>query len=251
MERPRICKIGANYIRRLLVTFLFILQAHAFVVSKERCQYGAKATNGSFLKAENDNVKTFHFGAGCFWAPADQLRSIDGIVSTVVGYCGDDSYDNEKKTKLSYETVCGGRTSLVEAVQVKYDSTKLSFEDMMFLFKQVNTAEWNNKRQYQGVLFNSDEEEIKLIQKFLKENPQVVATTEPMTKFFWKAEKYHQDYWFKWKLRLATFFVIIGLVNSFGGDQSQILLNTICYGSIGLTLLERRVGNNVEKDRVK
>jgi len=195
------------------------------------------------MSAKSPNVKTFHFGAGCFWAPADKIKSMPGIISASVGYCGDDNI----KTTPSYEGVCSGRTKLVEAVRVEYDANQLSFQELLPIFDEVNTAQWGTKRQYEGIVFTSSEEEAEIANKFLQENKQVVARVEPMSNAFYKAEKYHQDYWFKWRTRIPLLVVSLALVGQFGGDRSQTIYNIVCYAFIGFTLLERKVDTAVDK----
>ena len=193
--------------------------------------------------SKSQNIKTFHMGAGCFWAPADNIKNKRGIISASVGYCGDDSV----QTTPNYESVCGGRTKLVEAVRVEYDADALEFEDLLKMFNEVNTAEYGNKRQYAGVIFTSSDEERAIAENFLQENRSTVATVEPMSQLFYKAEKYHQNYWAKWRLRVPLLIVTLFVGGKFGGDYSQTIYNSICYGFIAFTLLERKVGTSVDK----
>jgi len=189
------------------------------------------------------DIKTFHFGAGCFWAPADKIKSKPGIISASVGYCGDDVITNTP----SYEQVCGGYTRLVEAVRVEYDANQLSFEELLPLFSEVNTAEYGNKRQYAGIIFTSSPEESKIATNFLEENKQVVATVEEMSDTFYTAENYHQDYWLKWRTRIPLLVGSLFLIAKLGGDMSQTIYNVVCYSFIAFTLLERRFDTKVEK----
>jgi len=196
------------------------------------------------------NVKSFHIGAGCFWEPADKLRDVDGIVSTTVGYCGDD----EPFASLpSYETVCSGRTKLVEAVRVEYDSNQLSYSDMLSLFSEVNTAQSGNKRQYQGIIFTSSKDEAAQANDFVLNDDSAIATVEPMSSVFYSAEGYHQNYWVKWRTRVVAIILTIVLVGYFDNTEviasevSQQVWNYICYGLIGFSLLERRIDSKKEK----
>ena len=198
----------------------------------------------SAVSPSSSKTKTFHFGGGCFWAPADNLRNVPGIVSTSVGYCGDDTPFGKAPT---YEKVCNGRTNLVEAVRVEYDPDQLSYEDLLGQFAKVNTAEWANKRQYRGIIFTASNEEKQIASTFLDEdvNKSIVAVIEPMSKTFYTAEKYHQNYWAKWRIRLPTLLGTILLINSYGGDligmdYSQKLYNVVIWGFILFTLFERR-----------
>jgi len=192
----------------------------------------------------SSTIKTCHFGAGCFWAPADNLQNVPGIISTSVGYCGDDAKFNSPP---NYDRVCNGRTNLVEAVRVEYDSEQLKYSDMLSLFAKVNTAEYGNKRQYKGIVFTSSREEEKIAAQFLEMNKGVVAEVEPMSKSFYKAEKYHQDYWSKWRIRIAfivTSFAIAG--NLLPDDLGEKFFFGIFYSFVAFTMLERRIDTSIE-----
>ena len=192
--------------------------------------------------SNNNNIKSFHFGGGCFWAPDDNLKNKPGIISSSVGYCGDDTPFRKIPT---YDKICGGRTNLVEAVRVEYDATQVSYEDMLNYFAEVNTAEWANKRQYKGIIFTSDKDESKKAVSFLKQNIGVVAEVEPMSKMFYKAERYHQNYWGKWRTRGLSLLAVLGGVGTYGeeylGDAlSQKVYNGLIFGFVLFTLVERR-----------
>lgn len=204
-----------------------------------------KTTDAFSMKAAapSKNIKTFHFGAGCFWAPADNIKNKKGIISTSVGYCGDD----DVKDTPTYEQVCGGRTKLVEAVRVEYDAEELSFQDLLAMFSDVNTAQYGNKRQYDGIIFVSSKEEASDAEEFLQMNKSIVAKVEPMSNVFYTAEKYHQDYWAKWRIRIPLLVATLFLGGKFGGDMSQTIYNTICYAFIGFTLIERKIDTSVDK----
>jgi peptide-methionine (S)-S-oxide reductase len=189
------------------------------------------------------NIKTFHFGAGCFWAPADKIKSRAGILSTSVGYCGDDNI----QFTPTYESVCSGKSKLVETVRVEYDSSQLTFEDLLQMFSEVNTSKRGNKRQYEGIVFVSSDEEAEIANAFLRDRKDVVATVEPMSATFYKAEPYHQDYWSKLRIRISILVITLAFVGKYGGDMSQITYNILCYSFIGFTLLERKFDAKVDK----
>jgi methionine-S-sulfoxide reductase len=176
------------------------------------------------------------------WEPADKIKGLPGILSTTVGYCGDDSVNGAP----SYEKVCSGRTNLVEAVRIEYDPSILSYPELLEIFSSVNTAVRGGSRQYQGIIFVQSEEEATTAKNFLDANEQVVAKIEPMSTKFFKAEKYHQDYWSKFRLRIPIFVSSLLIAGRFGGDMSQTINNIICYGFIAFLLLERRIDNSVD-----
>jgi len=184
------------------------------------------------------------FVSCCFqsWKPADKIKDIPGVLTTTVGYCGDDSVNGVP----SYEKVCSGRTNLVETVRVEYDPSIVSYSELLQIFSTVNTAVRGSSRQYEGVVFVQSKEEAQVAKKFLDSNKQVVAKIEPMSSKFFKAEKYHQDYWSKFRLRIPIFVSSLLITGQLGGDLRQTINNFICYGFIAFLLLERRIDNSVD-----
>ena len=76
-------------------------------------------------KLEQPVLEKATFGAGCFWGVEAAFRQIKGVVSTSVGYSGG-NYLNP-----SYHDVCTGRTGHAEVVQVVYDPTRISYDDLL------------------------------------------------------------------------------------------------------------------------
>jgi peptide-methionine (S)-S-oxide reductase len=68
------------------------------------------------------------FGAGCFWAVEVAFRQVPGVTDATVGYAGG------TVAEPSYQQVCTGRTGHAEVVQVEYDATKVSYEQLLDVF---------------------------------------------------------------------------------------------------------------------
>ena len=142
------------------------------------------------------------FGAGCFWGVEVLFKQAKGVKSTQVGYTGG-SYQNP-----TYQDVCSGKTGHAEAIQIEFDPSVISYEDLLMLFWSNHNPTTINQQgpdigeQYRSAVFFHSEEQEKEA-KTLKEKlqdaaikqfgKQIVTEIVPATKFF-KAEEYHQRY---------------------------------------------------------
>lgn len=142
------------------------------------------------------------FAAGCFWGVEELFRKIKGVTSTMVGYTGG-SFENP-----TYEDVCSGKTGHAEAIQVEYDPSEVSYEDLLMVFWSNHDPTTPNRQgpdigeQYRSaVFFHNPEQEAAA--KAMKERLQeaamkrfgrnIVTEIKPASTFY-KAEEYHQRY---------------------------------------------------------
>ncbi len=140
------------------------------------------------------------FGAGCFWGVEAAFRKIKGVTSTSVGYTGG-SLDGP-----TYEDVCTGRTGHAEVVEVEYDPSQVSYDDLLAVFWDIHDPTTLNRQgpdvgtQYRSVLFfhnaeqeaaaNKSKEKIQSSGRF----PRDIMTEITPTSQYYKAEDYHQQY---------------------------------------------------------
>jgi peptide-methionine (S)-S-oxide reductase len=142
------------------------------------------------------------FGSGCFWCSEDVFLKVNGVTSTAVGYMGG-SLENP-----TYEDVCTDRTGHAEVVQVEYDPSIVSYEELLAAFWGSHDPTTMNRQgpdvgaQYRSAVFFHDEGQEKAA-KAMKEKLQarfgkkkIVTEISPAPKF-WKAEEYHQKYYAK------------------------------------------------------
>jgi len=140
------------------------------------------------------------FGAGCFWNVEEEFLKIKGVVKTTVGYLGGD------KENPSYEDVCSGKTGHAEVVQVEYDPSIVSYDELIRVFWEIHDPTAFNRQgpdvgsQYRSVIFyHSPQQEKKakkakeLMQKSGRFHKDIVTQIEAATTFY-KAEEYHQKY---------------------------------------------------------
>ena len=155
------------------------------------------------LPEKNKKTELATFAAGCFWGVEAILRTIDGVLETTVGYTGG-HLENP-----TYEKVCTGQTGHVEAVQVKYDPSIVSYETLLDYFWRLHDPATLNHQgydvgiQYRSSIFYHNEYQKKTAEQSKtifdqSEAFQDKAVTEIIpAATFYKAEEYHQDYYAK------------------------------------------------------
>ncbi len=144
--------------------------------------------------------ETVVLAGGCFWGVEELLRKIPGVITTDVGYSGGED-DN-----ANYNIVKTGKSGHAEAVRIEFDSSKISFEQILEHFFKLHDPTTKNQQgndvgtQYRSVIFfQSDMQKEKSLMMIDRVNKSGVwkkpAVTEviPLKKFI-PAEDYHQDY---------------------------------------------------------
>ncbi len=151
-----------------------------------------------FVPAEN--LERAVFAAGCFWGVEHQLQQVDGVLQTTVGYTGGDS---EEPT---YAQVCSGSTGHAEAVEVLFDNSAVSYEELARLFFEIHDPTTPGRQgvdigsQYRSALFyttNEQRETASGLIDILRDRGYDVVTQLVPFEEFWPAEDYHQDYYNK------------------------------------------------------
>jgi len=143
------------------------------------------------------------FAAGCFWGVEAAFRRVKGVTSTAVGYIGGD-FKNP-----SYEDICLGTTGHAEAVQVEYDPSHVSYDDLLEVFWSSHDPTTLNRQgpdlgeQYRSAIFfhsseqkaQSESSKEKMQKSGRYKNPIVTEVTSAPE--FYRAEDYHQQYFEK------------------------------------------------------
>jgi len=149
---------------------------------------------------EGSNLELATLGGGCFWcleAVYDQLRGVTDVVS---GYSGGHVHEP------TYERVCAGTTGHAEVVQLKFDPSAISFEDILRVFFTIHDPTTLNRQgadvgtQYRSVIFYHTEEQKAVAEQLIASlgheklwSAPIVTEVEPFDRFY-PAEDYHQEY---------------------------------------------------------
>ncbi len=140
------------------------------------------------------------FAAGCFWGVEAEFRKIKGVVDTAVGYTGG-AFPNP-----TYKDVCTDRTGHAEAVQVEFDPSQVSYQQLLDHFWEMHDPTTLNRQgpdygtQYRSAIFFHNPEQEKLARS-AKEKLEssgrfgrtIVTEIRPASDFY-RAEEYHQRY---------------------------------------------------------
>jgi peptide-methionine (S)-S-oxide reductase len=159
--------------------------------------------------ASSGPIATATFAGGCFWCMEHHFDELDGVLSTTSGYTG-----GHKKVP-TYAEVSRGGTGHTEAVQVRYDPKKIGYVKLLEVFWSniypftANRQFCDAGSQYRPGIFYHDAEQKALSEKSQKAlqgsgrfDVSIVVEIAQATEFY-KAEKYHQDYYRKNPIRYA------------------------------------------------
>lgn len=140
------------------------------------------------------------FGNGCFWCTEAIFQQLEGVKKVTSGYSGG------HVVNPTYEQVCAKNTGHAEALQIVYDPTVISFDELLEVFWKTHDPTTLNRQgndvgpQYRSVIFYHDNSQKEKSEAYKAEldksgawpNP-VVTAIEPF-KNFYPAEDYHQNY---------------------------------------------------------
>jgi len=159
--------------------------------------------NSISLKFEpEENMKTQRaiFAGGCFWGVEYYMQKQSGVLKTTVGYTGG------HKDNPTYSEVCAGDTGYIEAVEVIFDPSRITYEDLAKLFFEIHDPTQIDRQgpdmgeQYRSVIFYTDGEQKRTAEKLigiLVKKGLTVATKLVKAEKIWTAEDHHQDYYRK------------------------------------------------------
>jgi len=144
------------------------------------------------------DIDTAIFAGGCFWGMEYYFENKKGVISTQVGYIGG------HKDHPTYEDVCSHTTGHIEALEVIFKPSQISYEDLATLFFEIHDPTQLNRQgpdigeQYKSAVFYRNEEQKKIAEQLisiLESKGYNVVTELIKATTFWPAEDYHQNYY--------------------------------------------------------
>lgn len=161
-------------------------------------RYCMNAVSLEKIKATTPVYETVVFGGGCFWCTEAIFQHLKGVIKVVSGYSGGHIKNP------TYKEVTSGLTGHAEVVEVTYDPTYISFEDLIKIHLTSHDPTTLNRQgadagtQYRSVIFFRNEKEKNIIQNVIKEvqpyfKDTIVTQVAPF-EYFYPAEDYHQNY---------------------------------------------------------
>ena len=149
----------------------------------------------------SNNIEVVTLASGCFWCTEAVFKRVNGVISAISGYSGG-SVDNP-----SYEQVCSGRTGQAEAVQVRFDPSIISLEQILEIFFYTHDPTTVNRQgndvgtQYRSAIFYNSQRQKDIANKIKNElgskgiySSSIVTEITPFSNFY-QAEEYHKDYY--------------------------------------------------------
>lgn len=149
----------------------------------------------------NKKIETATLANGCFWCTEAIFQRLKGVESVTSGFSG----GNIKNP--AYREVIIGRTGHAEAIEIKFDATIISFQEILDVFFSTHDPTTLNRQgydvgtQYRSAIFYHSEEQKNIAENFIKEltnakvfDAKIVTEVTEFTSFY-KAEDYHQDYY--------------------------------------------------------
>ncbi|MBI4808564.1 MAG: peptide-methionine (S)-S-oxide reductase MsrA [Nitrosomonadales bacterium] len=145
--------------------------------------------------------QTAVFAGGCFWGVDAVFKHVKGVTNVESGYAGGSA------ATANYERVSDGNTGHAEAVRVRFDPAKVSYQQLLQVFFSVAHDPTQLDRQgpdvgsqYRSVIFHTDAAQQKAVQDYIRQldaartfSVPIVTQVVPLVQFY-PAEDYHQNY---------------------------------------------------------
>jgi peptide-methionine (S)-S-oxide reductase len=145
-------------------------------------------------------TETAVLAGGCFWCLDAVYQKLEGVTAIECGY------SNGTKENPTYEEVCSGITKHAEVIKITYDTSKISYQELLEVFWRIHDPTTLNRQgndigtQYRSGIYYQNEAQ-RIIAFASKEAVKssglwegtIVTEIIPLNNYY-TAESYHQDY---------------------------------------------------------
>jgi peptide-methionine (S)-S-oxide reductase len=172
----------------------------------------AAVASGATLAAEEPPATAVAtLAGGCFWCMEPVFDALDGVISTTSGYTGG------ALRNPTYEEVSSGSTGHTEAIEVRYDPARVSYDRLLEVYWHNIDPTAENRQfcdrgtQYRTAIFYHDEAQRLAAERSRAELERsgafaaAIATDIVAAGPFYPAEDYHQDYYRKNPVRYQRY----------------------------------------------
>ncbi len=145
--------------------------------------------------------QTAVFAGGCFWCTEAVFEQVAGVDKVVSGYSGGDA------ANANYKAVSEGRTEHAESIEITYDSSRISYGQLLKIFfsvahdpTQLNRQGPDYGKQYRSAIFYANADQKRVAEAYIEQLSQAKVLSGPIVtqvvslKAFYPAETYHQDF---------------------------------------------------------
>ncbi len=158
-------------------------------------------------------------GGGCFWCTEAVYQQLIGVEKVVSGYSGGRIPDP------TYEQICEGNTGHAEVIRIQFDSTIVSYRDILEIFFTIHDPTTLNRQgndvgtQYRSVIYTHSAEQMATAREVIAAMAHVwdapIVTELQEAPVFYPAEEYHQNYFLNHPMQSCCAFVVAPKVSKF------------------------------------
>lgn len=193
--------------------------------------------------SESANSEIAILAGGCFWCMEHPYEDLPGISEVISGYTGG------KKKNPTYKEVASGSTQHVEAIEIHFDPTKISYSDILEIFwRNIDPTDAGGQfvdrgKQYTTGIFYLNEKQ----KKVAKESKKHIESSKRFSKkiitkliqagSFYRAEEYHQDFFKKNYIRYKVYRVGSGrdeFINRVWGDEREYKISKTGFNDVNV-----------------
>ena len=149
----------------------------------------------------SDKLEIATLANGCFWCTEAIFQRLNGVEKVTSGYSGG------KVKNPSYREVTTGETGHAEAIQIQFNPSVITFQEILDVFFYTHDPTTLNKQgydvgtQYRSAIFYHSKEQKETAEKFIKALTEAkvfeknIVTEVTAFDYFYEADDYHQNYY--------------------------------------------------------